>query len=384
MKKKDASFWSDIKVLDERLSREPDSFCFARLSEIYLKVGLLADALHTARTGVAKHPGYLAGQRALAMACDASGLSDESRVMLERITAAMPEDVDAQKTLARQYVAAGDVSAAMRIYRTVLDFRPDDRASKLELETLQNSDTCSSESPLSDQINSEPVAFRSDAPQDEIIDLSESDIFEEPSEVETGVVTTFATETVTTGHHDPLSTLTLAELYEQQGFLLKALEIYRSILVDDPNNTQLIDKIAQLEGSEPVSENIPEESLETCLEEELDFSKTSAYKDVPVPLEPQPVESVLESTVELTEPELPVTEAFESVSAPFEPQLFEPVTEESVEIVEPELSVPEAYLDVPTPLEAKAFEPLARKSADNVLETLDGWLENIRRIKACR
>ena len=72
MKKKDASFWSDIKTLDERLQREPDSFCFARLSEIYLKVGLVADALHTARTGVAKHPGYMAGQRALALACNRS------------------------------------------------------------------------------------------------------------------------------------------------------------------------------------------------------------------------------------------------------------------------------------------------------------------------
>ena len=65
MKKKDSSSWSEIKSLDERLAREPDSFCFARLSEIYLKVGLVADALHTARQGVAKHPGYLAGQRAL-------------------------------------------------------------------------------------------------------------------------------------------------------------------------------------------------------------------------------------------------------------------------------------------------------------------------------
>ena len=75
MKKKDSSSWSEIKSLDERLAREPDSFCFARLSEVYLKVGLVADALHTARQGVAKHPGYLAGQRALAMACNANGLS---------------------------------------------------------------------------------------------------------------------------------------------------------------------------------------------------------------------------------------------------------------------------------------------------------------------
>ena len=125
--KKDASFWSDIKSLDERLKKDPQSFCFARLSEIYLKVGLVADALHTARTGVAKHPGYLAGQRALGMACNASGLQDECRTILERVTAAMPEDVEAQKILAGLYVTNGDHESAIRIYETVLEFRPDDR-----------------------------------------------------------------------------------------------------------------------------------------------------------------------------------------------------------------------------------------------------------------
>jgi len=51
-----ASFWTDIKNLEEQLAKNPDSLCFARLSEIYLKTGLIDDALHTARLGVTKHP----------------------------------------------------------------------------------------------------------------------------------------------------------------------------------------------------------------------------------------------------------------------------------------------------------------------------------------
>ena len=352
MKKKDASFWSDIKALDERLTREPDSFCFARLSEIYLKVGLVADALHAARSGVAKHPGYLAGLRALGMACNASGLHDECRTILERVTAAMPEDVDAQKALASLYVAAGDHASAIRTYNTVLDFRPDDRCSAVELEALQHGDMAAScDVPETGQIDATPVAVDETDSEDEIIELSESDIHEETTE-EVCVVTPLVESLAVADHHDPLSTQTLAELYEQQGFLPKALAIYRTILADDPTNAQLIAKVADLERDEPVVDDSLEEDATVDFDEEPDSFEPEAYEeDLPAPLE-----------------------------SPF----FEPVPENVAEVVEPEFSASVSCEDMTPPVESNTFAPLAHQSADNVLDTLDGWLENIRRIKACR
>jgi tetratricopeptide (TPR) repeat protein len=352
VKKKDASFWSEIKALDERLKREPDSFCFARLSEIYLKVGLVTDAIHTARTGVAIHPGYLAGQRVLAMACNASGLHDESRVLLEQVTAAMPEDVDAQKTLAGLYVSAGDHVSAIRTYRTVLDFRPDDRASASELEALQQGGVTSSSAYSSqDQIIAVPEVIDEGDAEDEIIELSESDIFEEPSDEDISPVTPAIVAGTAVDQHDPLSTLTLAELYEQQGFLPKAVAIYRTILADDPTNAKLLAKIAQLEGDESDLESVPEDALDDGIDEGLEFSEP---------------------------------EAFEEVSTTFSSQLSEPVSTSITDISEPEFFAVEASIIESKSLESKAFAPLANKAADNVLDTLDGWLENIRRIKACR
>ena len=119
-------------------------------------------------------------------------------------------------------------------------------------------------------------------------------------------------------HHDPLSTLTLAELYEQQGFIPKALDIYRSILADDPVNAQLLAKISQLERQESAAKELSEQ-LET--EDKAD--------------EPEPFESAV----------------FEGMSAP---------------------------------VEAQGYSPLVHKQADNATGTLENWLENIRRIKACR
>ena len=361
MKKKDASFWSEIKSLDERLAREPDSFCFARLSETYLKVGLVADALHTARHGVARHPGYLAGQRALAMACNASDLRDECLAILEQVTAAMPEDVEAQKLLAGLYIEAGDASAAVRTYSTVLDFRPDDVQSKLQMETLQQSGLSGPavSSATVEAVTSEEKAVEEKAEEDvteeeEILELDESDIVydEELSEEEAELIESPETELTGSAHHDPLSTLTLAELYEQQGFIAKALDIYQAILVDDPDNTLLQAKITQLEEQEAAPESLPEQP-----------AAESAIADEFAPFTP---------------------DAFEDVAPSPESPSAAPAAHDEVSFTEVKPFTSAAFDDMPAPLATQDLSPFVHKEADNVLGTLDGWLENIRRIKACR
>lgn len=350
MKKKDASFWSEIKSLDERLKRDPDSFCFARLSEVYLKVGLVADALHTARHGVARHPGYLAGQRALAMASGASGLKDESRGILEKVTAAMPEDVEAQKLLASLYVEAGDKTAAVRVYTTVLDFRPEDVQSKVQLESLQQAGVFGSK-PAEKVL---PTAFV-EASEDDILDLDESDIvYDEEEEEEEEIIS--AVPPAEPEHHDPLSTLTLAELYEQQGFTTKALDIYRSILADDPDNARLKDKISRLE--EQVTAAAPQQEQVETLESAEEPERAEDEEFAPAAYD----------------------EAVSSEEAP----LIAPPAHEGIEFAEPDPFRSEALEEIPTPLESRDFSPLAHNQADNVVDTLDSWLENIRRIKACR
>ncbi|MDD2898123.1 MAG: hypothetical protein PHI31_05355, partial [Desulfuromonadaceae bacterium] len=134
-----ASFWTDIKNLEEQLAKSPDSYCFARLSGVYLKVGLIDDALHCARQGVHKHPGYLSGQRALALACYAKGLNDEALTALQLVTKAMPEDISSQKLLGRLSADGGNRAAAFRAFRTALEFAPDDDECRIELESLERS-----------------------------------------------------------------------------------------------------------------------------------------------------------------------------------------------------------------------------------------------------
>jgi tetratricopeptide (TPR) repeat protein len=330
MSKKNSSSLSEIKSLDERLTKDPYSFCFARLSELYLQEGLATEALQMARQGVAKHPGYLAGQRALAMACSASGLHDESRSILEQVTAAMPEDTAAQEMLASLYVDAGDKASAIRAYATLLDFRPDDAQSRARLEELQQTGAGMS-------LPSRTMTLEENIDED-VYELSEDDIYYEDEEEELEPVPSPAGDVSSPVHHDPLSTLTLAELYEQQGFVAKALDIYRSILTEDPANAQLQAKISQLEQQESVA--------------------AEAESIAPV--------------------------AFEDTAALSHPPAMASTDIEDITISEPEPFAPAVFDGMPAPVEAQAFSPLVNKQADNVTGTLESWLENIRRIKACR
>lgn len=305
MQQESASFWADIKNYEERLAQDPDSYLFARLSEVYLKVHLIDDALHTARQGVAKYPTYISGQRALAMACYAKGLQDESRKALEMVAAALPEDVEVQKLLGRLMVSLGNFDAARKVFRTALDFSPDDEECRDELMALLH-------------VTSDPTAAAAQSPflsetdpgldkpgtgiteDDEIIELQESDIVED---LETVVAAMPEPE-----HHDPLSTATLAELYIQQGFIAKALEIYRSVLAEDPENSSIKSRISELEAREAAS------------------------------------------------------------SA----DLAQPGNSEALYAT--------AFHETESPAPAVS----AQGTADAELSTLEGWLDNIRRIKACR
>lgn len=346
MQQDNSSFWTEIKTFEERLANSPDSFCFARLSEVYLKVGLIDDALHTARQGVAKHPGYLAGQRALAMACHAKGMTNESLAALKRVTEAIPEDQMSQKLLGRLSSEIGDRDAARRAFLTVLEFAPDDVECQLELESLERS-------------AGHTPSFGSVAEDDdeEIIEdleiLEELDVYEEESPEydfqfqQTSVQASAPAEP----HHDPLSTGTLAELYVSQGFIHKALDIYRAILADDPANSAVSARVHELELLN-VSSEAPVFDDDEFFEDESE--------EAPSPVAEPPFMPSGASLVDTHSERRTLSSHAAAGSIVGEKDYFD------------------------TPSNAVSTVLPSKGIADNALSTLEGWLENIRRIRSCR
>lgn len=333
-----ASFWADIKNLEEQLAKSPDSFCFARLSDVYLKVGLVDDALHVARQGVMKHPGYLSGQKVLSMACHAKGLNDEAMAALKLVTVALPEDVPSQKLLGRLYAEAGNQDAACQAFRTALEFAPDDVECQIELEFLERS--------------AGGTEFACEPGEDEeIIEdleiLEEFDVLEE-NQPESGFqfqVTPPESGILAPPHHDPLSTGTLAELYVSQGFIHKAIEIYRAILAVNPEDLVTAERVSELEALEAgPADAVPE--IDDTYEAEAEVEPAFSI----------PPEAFFQEAEPVAFPEYCAVPALESQHA-------------CADVSGYKSSAP------PVPLQGVA---------DNALSTLDGWLENIRRIKSCR
>jgi predicted Zn-dependent protease len=274
------SFWSEIKMYEERLKSDPTSYCFAPLAEVYLRAGLLDDALSVSRAGVVRHPDYVAGQMALARTCHQKGLVDECRRALQTVATAVPDHAEAQRLLARLYKESGNEQAALQALQTLLDFHPDDMSARIELESLQ-----------------QRVSAFSEDDDLELIELTEADIFEEPEDVgelverikpvartvedpwsginavapevapsptaleavwsvpEQQLAATVETVVKAAVEPDPLTTSTLAELYVAQGFSDKAIEIYRRIVAANPQNQEAVSRFAVLEQAEAVAES---------------------------------------------------------------------------------------------------------------------------------
>ncbi len=323
-----ASFWTDIKNLEEQFARVPESFCFARLAEVYLQVGLVGDALHVARQGVLTHPRYMAGQRVLSQACYASGLTVEAMTALQVVTEALPEDVASQKLLGRLLAEAGNKEGAALAFRTALEFAPDDVECRIELESLERSAG----------VTEDP--FEADGDTDDETVIEDLEILEEPEiidEDQSEAVPRFKPAPAEfRAHTDPLTTSTLAELYVSQGFTLKALEIYRTILTGNPDDLSIAVRIAELEKLEDASPEDIEE-IDDALEDQVETEIESVDTIFSMPSEPE---------------KLP---AFKNLSTPADESRGYGFTD--------------SYL---------------QGNADKAISVLDGWLENVRKIKSCR
>lgn len=314
MQQDSASFWAEIKACEEQLRANPDSFCFARLAEVYLNVGLVDDALHVARQGTARHPGYVQGHRVLAQACQAKGIADECRSALERVTAAVPEDREAQMTLGRLYAAAGLDAQAQQVFRTVQEFVPGDVESQRELDALErNSWGAGADGGYtiaSDEDNEEILE------ELEILDADELEIVEDEIIADDSGSEGQQAEVMAAHHHDPLSTTTLAELYVSQGFIPKALDIFRALLAADPANAAVRNRIAELEAGQ-----VPQAVVPAPADVDSFSDQPAAFADTPI--------------------------------API------------------------------PPVSAASGLPV-QGSADDTIAVLEGWLDNIRRIRTCR
>jgi tetratricopeptide (TPR) repeat protein len=257
MEQDTTSFWHDIKKYEDILATDQTSYCFAQLAELYHKLGLTDDALTVARKGCEVHPEFVTGCLTLARICLDKGLKDEGRKPLEKVVAATPENRVAMNMLIRLYMDLGEFSAAEKALRTALYFNPDEPEHQALLQSLTK--TFTRQPAESETVTGLPAGENE---VEELFVLSEADVVdeftagEELTEVhgieeiaapeETFASATAAVPAGVTGG-DPLATGTLAELYVSQGFIDRALGVYRELLQKNPFDTASATRVKELE-----------------------------------------------------------------------------------------------------------------------------------------
>ncbi|MEA5113507.1 MAG: hypothetical protein VB050_05705 [Geobacteraceae bacterium] len=264
MEKETTSFWTDIKKFEDMLAKDPHSYCFAPLSELYRKIGLLDDALNVAKRGAAIHPEYIGGHIALGRAYFEKGLNADAKQSLEKVSKATPENLLAQKLLYRIYREEGNVPAAEKALQLLVAFNPEDLESREALDAIRRSSAeresgeCIVEEIEADETSSLAADTLPEIEQVQSFDLSDvvaGDV-EDPAEAGLPMEPDFFSEEfLESGESDiaekpveavPMSTATLAELYVSQGFYSKALDVYRQLESEDPGNVDLEARISSV------------------------------------------------------------------------------------------------------------------------------------------
>jgi tetratricopeptide (TPR) repeat protein len=269
MEQEGQSFWADIKKYEDTLDRDPNSYCFAPLSELYRKLGMVDDAIIIAKRGCELHPEYVGGYMALGRAYFEKGMNTECRQALEKVVRVTPDNLLAQRILSQIYIDAGEVAAAEESLKTILGQNPEDMESRI----LLNSLTRIAEASLhpvalvkeghsggngSTEIEKAGNEFFQGEDDEEIIELLESDIVEEiAEETELKEEPHYDAESdnsfpdifsgVEMERKDPLHTVTLAELYVSQGLPERGVAIYRELLEAEPDNSELKNRLVALE-----------------------------------------------------------------------------------------------------------------------------------------
>uniref|UniRef100_C6E0S1 Tetratricopeptide TPR_2 repeat protein n=1 Tax=Geobacter sp. (strain M21) TaxID=443144 RepID=C6E0S1_GEOSM len=378
------SFWTEIQRYEDMLAADAKSLCFAPLSELYRKLGLLDDAIMVAEKGCAAHPDLPAGFLALGTACYAKGLTGQARSALERAVALQPNHLEALKLLGQLYVEQNEVGLARKVLEQVLQQDPDDLESSLLLNSVAVPPSYEEPEELLEDLEiieeleevveevvepARPQASAAAAP------LEDDDIWaiEDLEEVEVEPLSPQRSEAATP---DPLTTATLAELYVSQGFIEKALGIYRELITAHPANSQYRLRCAELQemlelqqmpaGPAGSAKGLAAATAPAVAELQEETDELETGWDVPV------------ETGEPVEPEgVPETERSSKLVIPA--ALETPATLEFPATAEAAFAI-----DSPAVMEEPALEALETKSAPSggageVEVELQRWLENIRR-----
>lgn len=267
---KDSSYSALIMKYEDQLEADPKSRVFAPLAEAYRKVGLLDKALEVLKTGIRYNPDYTTGFLTLASCYKDMGQMQLSYSTLRPLSALNKDNYRFQKLFGDVCLELNHLEEALDTFKYILFLNPKDSDAASIVEKLESE----LEEPT---VKAEKIVFDVEeiktTPQDEDdlieqwvkVDLGENEIESEQIDqwtVERNQVEQEIKEEVQSKNTEsveqvevneevaPIITHTLVDLYLNQGYIDKAIEVLEKIVSINPN-----DKRSQLKLNELKTDN---------------------------------------------------------------------------------------------------------------------------------
>jgi len=200
------------------VKQDPHSTAFVPLAEAYRQLGLLDDALETARMGTDMLPNFSPGFTTLGRVLAHMGRTDEAMSAFKKALAIDRQSQSALVGLARLHLVRGERAQARIILDQAVQAHPDDPLIRNMLAAIDMPSPWRHSSPAT-------------PPTTRLVD--EAVGADGGAETEVSI---------------PIPTATLAEIYAQQGLLDQAAHVYAEILRADPENVVVARRLAELRG----------------------------------------------------------------------------------------------------------------------------------------
>jgi tetratricopeptide (TPR) repeat protein len=203
-----------VKRYEEILAKEPSAIIFAVLGSLYARKYEFDKAINVLSGGVKNYPNYFSARILLSKCYLAKGNTDGAVRELQNILALDPYNVPALIILGDVTRDARRYADAERCYRKVLEIDPDNTDVQYKLHLL---------SQLTEpEISPEPTVFEKAEVSDERAAIS--------------------------GEPEGVATITLAEVYAEQGLLDKAASILRRLLKENPDDERVLKAHAEIQS----------------------------------------------------------------------------------------------------------------------------------------
>ena len=291
----------EIEKLRMRVEKDPNSRLFLPLAEEYRKTGMPDEAISVILSGLERQPGYTSARVALGRIYLEKNMIEEARDEFEKVVSVIPDNLFSHKKLAEIYRERGETLKAIEEYRKVIQLNPLDEDAKISLEEIEGRPTGKEEIVFPLERPAEPVPdvgeieapaieththeeeavaepeqtsheefgrFKDSQPgetpvvieeiensfeisEDQALDLSEESAFDEIIAEPAEVAREYPNRSVPRMEEEvkPAGSgvdIAAADSMVASGNFFKALEIYREVLSQNPEDKQTLQRIMEL------------------------------------------------------------------------------------------------------------------------------------------